>query len=377
MEKHKKSILFLLILISSICLSSDISNDEKLQFAIDEMYRMNYQSSFTLFNEIAIDDSNLFFASVGMLMSKRFLMLEESGYSFDSEILIHKVDSISNNWNNRLQKNPTNEDLHLCIGLLLGFKSRLMLIEKKWLKLFTSGYNSVKYFNKTIDSNPENYDAQFCIGMYNFGISVSPMYIKLVTKLFMNDPGTKSENLEMIKHATIKGQYLNYEAMSSLAFIYLYFENLPQESMIYSKLLVEMFPENPFYSFLTCLSLLQENKISEATLSISELKDELQHLNKFIRQEYEYRIIFLDGLLAIKNEEYKNAEKLFLNFINRNILELDHLHAIACLELGKMYDIKGNRKKAKTYYRKTISYKAHFSSEHMAKEYLQNQFRNR
>jgi len=147
-----------------------------------------------------------------------------------------------------LDKDPNNVDALFFKGGAIGFRGRLRVMRESWFKAADDGREALPLVETAGKLDPNNVDVKLGFGIYNYLAAVIPDKYPIVKPVMMFFPsGNKEKGLEQLKEAANTGKYSKYEARYILMTFYYYFENDMNSSELYTKKLVESFPDNPVF----------------------------------------------------------------------------------------------------------------------------------
>jgi len=363
--------LLLILSLSNFAHSQNIAEiqEQKIQEALKEIYRMNYSHSIQLFAEV--ENSGYFhpLAPLGEISAQWFSDKEIYGYKIGNNMLWKKIEPKLEFYTEKLNEDPDNAESLYFYGICLGLKARLLLEKKDWFGILTCGIKSIHYINKAAKLDENSYDIILAKGVFNYYVGISSAYMKITSWIF-NLSGSKEEGLAQIEAAAIEAKYGKYEAHSILIPIYLFIENDYENALKHARIMVNLFPENPYYHSLAADILLNQGKIIEAEPYIKKVEELLPDLKQYAKKEYILKLILLKGEKAFYQNQYEQAEKEFLKFIENYNFELDYSLASALLHLGHIYDLQDNREKAVKYYQMTIELDNRSKACLIARKYL-------
>lgn len=346
--------LWVILLLSTIVFGESPEYQALLDSAIFQLNNNEYQLSIENFQRIIDNDENAIFAQLGLLQATRFEMIEAVGYAYDKSVLFEKSNSLVSFYEKKLETDPSEPDLHFCMAMAIGFKLRAVLGEKNSFYILYNGLKAIKHIRRCDDLEKENPDVEFSKGLFEYYVSQYPGIVKYFSNLVLENTGDREIGIQRMNKTAKSEAFLNVDANYTLAFLYLFIENQPAQAIPYINYLTENFPKNPGFHFMATFTYLQLNDIVSAQIRYSTYKNSLQWNRNFYVEEYKCRTHFLEGLFAIKEGNLETARAKLEQFSQNYNLELEHLLAIADLELGKIADINGNRNIAINYYKKTI-----------------------
>jgi hypothetical protein len=189
-------------------------------------------------------------------------------------------------------------------GMLLTFYDDNDLIMEV-IPLTTSTY---KHVRRAFDFVTVSADLNYFAGIYNYYREAFPKIYPVYKSLaLLFPPGDMQTGLIELNSAAINSIVLKAESYALLTLIYLGYENKLPESLIFSKTLHEMYPENVFYLSTYIRNLLLSKKYDEAEKLMSSSPGE--NGNKFFRAQ----LMILKGILQEKRYHDNQLAQQYYN----------------------------------------------------------------
>ncbi len=130
----------------------------------------------------------------------------------------------------------------------IGFRGRLRVMRESWFEAADDGREALPLVELAHKLDPNNVDVKLGFGIYNYLAAVIPDKYPIVKPVMMFFPsGNKALGLEQLKEAASVGKYSKYEARYILVTFFYYFENDMNSAELYSRQLVDSFPDNPVF----------------------------------------------------------------------------------------------------------------------------------
>ena len=342
--------------------------EARLQEALKAMNRMEHEKAVALFQEVALNQPYHPLGSFGALANRWIVNQGKYGYRAGNRELLEDVDAVIIDFRRRLVANPDDAELKYYIGLCNGLRARVLLAEKDWIGVLVSGYRIIRNFKSVLRDNSKDPDIVIAFGVFNYYVGLSSGFMKIASWI-MHLSGSKEEGLQQIEFAALKGNYCRYEARSILAYLNLYFESDYPAAKRWLDMLIAEFPENPYYNFLYAEYNVRTGN-PDIDIYLRLIRQRLDSLDPFFRQEYVQRLRLLEGSQALLQHDLDRAEGKLLSFLEHFDSEMDYDLASAYLRLGQLYDLRHERQKAREYYQKTVNLDNRSAAVLEAKKYL-------
>lgn len=254
------------------------------------------------------------------------------------------------------------QEKHIPEAILFEISARGILAERyanegEYIKSFReakSVYNLVLLADKFKKINPDFY---FILGLYNyFRVRYPEEYPIYKPLLFFFKAGNKDLGLQQLDTVAQRGILSRPEANTYLAYIYLRYENKPQQSLKYLLKLHETFPNNPFYTSKLAEAYLQKQKYTLAKPLVSTLFSNLSAYYQLIAH-------YLQGYIEEKDHQslkaaqryYKKAIAYGSPFKHKGSM----FKANAYLGLGRIAEQQNEKSKAIRYYKAALKATTH------------------
>jgi tetratricopeptide (TPR) repeat protein len=356
------------------------TKDPDIESGIKYIYHINFDSANFKFNTyIKNHPSNpegYFFLAMCDWWK---INLNKQNESTDDEFY-EKVNRVIELADNILDKNENDFNALFYKGGALGYRGLLRSIRDSWIKAAEDGKEALNLFHRAIELQPGNKNALFGIGIYNYFADYVPEKYPMLKPLLIIFPkGDKVKGLLQIKEIANGDGYASTEALYTLAYLYISFEKNFIESEIYSKILFELFPENPIFEKYLCSSYIGLAKFAEATEGWKSILQKCEtkvqgYDNPTLKREANYYV----ALSLIKVGKISEAEQYLKNCIDitQTIDKEDTSFGVfANLLFGMYYDLMGNHSEAIRYYDKVLNMKNFDNSQQQAEKYKKNGYK--
>jgi len=374
MKPFKTTLLILLTAKLVVLNAGDFEQQEqKVQLALKAMYNMEYEESDRLFREVL--NANPFhpMGPLGGLAVRYYQSEEYIGYHKRNQQFLIDIDRALRIYSEQIRQHPERPEYLFFYGTVMGLRARIQLAEKNYLGVLTSGFNAIKYIKKAERLCPDEPDFHLPVGIFNYYVGISAPYMKIASRI-MRESGSRSEGLQSIKADADHGNYGRYEARSLLAYLYLYFESNYIGAYEYARDLAADFPKNPYYAAQTADALIEASQFDSAYSYIKRVETLLPTLKPSTRKEYEIKIFYLNGSLALALGRLSEAELDLKKYIHVYNFELDYDLGNACLRLGKVYDLQKRRTEALACYRQVVHLNNRSAAIILAQQYIKQPY---
>lgn len=200
-----------------------------------------------------------------------------------------------------------------------------------------------------VEVNPDFY---FTTGLYNYYVNVYPEMYPIVKPLMVFfKSGNKAKGLQQLRIGADKGVITMAETSYYLSHIYFAYEDKMTEALVYTGKLRRKYPGNPVYRMRYVENLLHLKRFDEA-------EKENKALAKYTKGMFAKGYNCFEGLIK-EHDGDDNAAKAAFERAIAVPLEMQYIkeyHAMAYAGLARIADRAGDKKLAKTHYKKCLEY---------------------
>jgi len=371
--KSARALVFGLSLIWCSAVYATEWQEQTIQKALFEMNNLDNVAAHAHFKEVLNSQPFHPLAPMAELATEWLVNQEDHGFQKGNELLSSRIDDVLSIYKARLKINPNNGELEFYSGCTYGLKARLSLGAKDYWGILINGYNAIRYIKAADRHQPDFVELKLPFGVFNYYVGISKGYMHIASWI-MNTSGSKDDGLNQMAYSAKNARYGCFEARSIMAMVTLYFEGDYQTSLKYSKMMAADFPDNPYYNYLAGEALIQMKRYAEAEEQIKRIKKLLTILKPKTYDEYISKLHQLEGSLALRRGDLKTAERELRAVVANYNQEMDVQLGFACLWLGNVYDLTGNREQAIYYYRKAYELKNRSLACQLAGVYLKNPY---
>lgn len=336
---------------SKLC-ASESTYHKLSQEGIELAYNMHFDKSTAIFNRlISMQPNNPY----GYLLQSVNLyyryQLEEDSSQFEEAFKKMALNAMERS-KKQLATHRNRLDILYYLGTLHIYLAAYHSWENNWIKAYIYGKNGIEYLERVIELDPNYHDAYLGLGLYHYYTDIIPKYVKPLTFL-LGIESNKQKGLTELKVVAEHGSQSRTEALMFLGTIYLYIEKDYQKSLGYLERLVKLYPENTSF-----LMLLGENY-----QKIGDPKRAIQTLNYLVSNETvsQFPVLAVSSHFRLGNIYYGLREfshaitnyQIMLDLAiksNQRNGKVEWAEALANLNLGRTYDLMGERKTALEYY---------------------------
>lgn len=373
--KIVKEILLILFLLQIIGYSKP-DYDSLVKAGINQIYSIKFTEAektfLTLQKQYPKHPAGKFFFA--MIDWWRIILSEED--EEQDERFYEKIEETVDFCDEILDKDPNNVDALFFKGGAIGFRGRLRVMRESWFGAADDGREALPLVELAHKLDPDNVDVKLGFGIYNYLAAVIPEKYPIVKPVMMFFPtGNKELGLKQLKEAASVGKYSKYEAKYILVTFFYYFENDTTSAALYTKQLVQLFPDNPVFERWEGRLAARKadwetvDKIFRSVLRKAD-KNQEGYNTPMVRREANY---YIGNILRTKGE-LTEAFSHYKNCIEES-KKIDEDKASgfrinATLYSGNIMESRGKYNEAKKYYNAVLDMREFQNSHTLAETYL-------
>ena len=304
------------------------------------------------------------------------ILLDTSNDDKD-ELFLEKIESVIEQCDNILDKDPENVDAIFFKGGAIGFRGRLSSLRESWLSAADDSREALPLVELAGELDSINIDVQLGFGIYNYYADVIPEKYPIVKPLMIFLPsGNKELGIKQLVNVSTNGKYANYESRYFLMSLYYRFEKDYDKAEKYALMLTKDFPNNPVFETWQGRIAVKKGEMVKAdsvfknVLSKTEKKFSGYNSPSVIR-EASYYIAYNFRSVAM----YDSAEVYFNKCIELSLrIDKDEESGFlinATLYLGMIKEFKKEYYAARMYYEKVLDMREFGNSHNLAETYLE------
>ncbi|WP_317165862.1 tetratricopeptide repeat protein [Spirosoma arboris] len=224
-------------------------------------------------------------------------------------------------------------------------------------------YNYLRDGIKLMDKNPDFY---FTTGLYNYYVERYPIDHPIVKPfMFFFADGDIALGIKQMDTSTRKAIFMRPVANYYLAHLLMKHETNPARATIYTKYLVDKYPNNPLFAMTYAESLLLSGRYAEARPYVQRLK---QMPNKLVPLAFN---TFTGMLAELADKDDKEATEAYQTALKlpSNDAYTKEYRAFAYAGLARIAARANDRNQARVYYKKALAVGEYKSLIREAKAY--------
>jgi tetratricopeptide (TPR) repeat protein len=273
-----------------------------------------------------------------------------------------------------IAKNPKDAPAFYSMGVSYGLRSNFYWVVKKaWHDALRDATSARHAHSRVEELQPNNVDARLVEGLDDYIVGSLPLQFRMLGFL-IGIHGDKEKGIRLVKDVAEHGETDRADAEILLGALYRR-ENKPQLVVPLALDLIHRYPRN----YILRLELSQMYSMAgdkahsiEAVEEVASLKR--SHAPGYDRVAWE-KIYFQEGTIQFW---YRDLDQALDNLtkVAAASTEVDlNTGVSAYLRIGQIYDMKGQRAQAVTYYKKAIAYAPGSDAAQESKKYIATPYR--
>ncbi len=241
----------------------------------------------------------------------------------------------------------------LVYGMALGIQSRVDLARSHWVKAAIHGYKGIQQIKHAQALAPNLPDLQIALGAFHYYLELSSPLLKFAAGIIGFSGNQHQGKTELLIAAT-RGRYVWPEANNILTYIDGYLEDSVSTALRYSDTMIRDFPESPYIWMIRADMEYTIGDTVSGNTALNRVQHLLPTLDKFYKQEYHKRLVYLKGIRAFYRHHYQDSIELLKQYLNFDFGEYDVNEDNSELIIGKSYLALGDREKAQNWLEKVL-----------------------
>lgn len=376
-------ILFLLLVVANNIFAQNydwVRHDSLVKAGINQIYGIEFDKAEKTFDivtkEYTTHPSGKFFRAMTTWWR---ILLEIDNESLDDNFF-SQLEEVIDLCDDILDKNEKSVDAMFFKGGALGFRGQLRAIRESWFKAALDGKEGLGLVFKSYELNPKNVDVQLGFGIYHYYADVIPARYPAVKPFMILFPkGDKAKGIKELENVAWNGRYTRIESRNFLLKLNFQFEERMDEARKWGKILLNDFPNNPYFQKYYGLTYIKDNNYPEAAKTFRDIYNKAKIGMPGYNTRFEREATYYLGM-DFKIREKVDSAAFYFERSEKLSRELDKEKESGFLinsvfYLGMLYDQMGKRDKAITYYKETLQLKDRNDSHKYAEQYIKTPFK--
>lgn len=275
-----------------------------------------------------------------------------------------------------IKAHPQDSNGYMGIGALYGLRALFNMRNRNWITSYFAGRKAISNLEKSLKLDPTYYDAYFGLGIYEYYAGTLPAVIKVLAKI-VAIKGNPQQGVNYLNLAREKAHFTGDSAKLILIDV----QNnrngsfyAPEKSLEYIRQLRAKFPKNPLMHYVEIICLYETKNYETVTAQAHEFL-RLIGTDKFYKDIYIPRAYTALGTAQMAQGNFQSARQLFEEGQEKITRQTPSRWGVwNALRLGQVYDVLGERAKAKAQYKYVLTFKDKWGFDDLAKSYLKKPY---
>lgn len=275
-----------------------------------------------------------------------------------------------------IKQHPEDSNGYMGIGALYGLRAMFNMRTRNWVTAYFAGRKAISNLEKSLKLDPTYYDAYFGLGIYEYFAGTLPSVIKVLAKI-VAIKGNPEKGVSYLNLAQQKAHFTS----DSAKLILIEVQNTrhskfyaPQESLLLIKQLRAKFPKNPLMHYVEIICLYETQHYDEVTQQANTFLTLIGN-DPFYKDIYIPRAYTALGTTQMALGNFEKAKQIFEESQQKTKTQAPSRWGVWNeLRLGQVYDVLGQREKAKAQYKYVLSFKDKWGFDDLAKSLLKKPY---
>ncbi len=277
-----------------------------------------------------------------------------------------------------IKGHPDDPNGYLVLGGAYGMRSRLAVIQNRFLRALVDGRRAIKATRQANKIDPKYYDAYLGIGMWEYYADVFPRFVKVLGNFFLG--GDRLAGIEHLKLAATKGHLVNVAA--ELLLIEVYTEDRfgaknPKLALSMIESLRRRYPFSPVFHQIEQVCYYVAGDMDGVERVTQEYVDRIDTHQPYYPESDKARMRVAFGVVRMVRRDLMGAEREFQQAaaMAGDKKKPSRWGVWGLLRLGEVDDALGRRDAARKEYRQVLDYPDVWGFHEVAKGYLDHPYR--
>lgn len=274
-----------------------------------------------------------------------------------------------------LRRHRDHPDALIIRAIANGYTARHYSNREGWLTAANIGLKAYQAYSRLMDVVPNLPDNTFAEGMKGYYAAYIPENYPVVRAVswFLPD-GDREEGLRQLEIASKDGVFARPEATYFLGNIFLNYEGNYEDALVHFHDLVNLYPNNTYYSRLYTRTLYQLNRYREVIEFAEGTLENSENLPMQDRRILEEEIYYWLGLAQYQTGDLPEALESFKKTYDTGKVlpnpEIRPLQALSAYQAGRTSERMNNSDQAGVYYKRVLEQENSDDAKRMARQRL-------
>lgn len=371
-------ILYLLLLFP-LSVPADPARQAASQEGIYRLLNEEYDRAHAIFDSLIATGPDLPDGYLGRALAywdESLLLKEDERYDKEIRRLLKQaIETVEA----RVRTEGESAEHFFWLGSAYGLSSGLALLRDSVIDGVVDALKSREFLEEAIRLDPDMVDAYFGLGLSDYIAARQPALLRMVSRIFQLPAGDRDRGLARLERVAREGVYTRQHAISSLAFIELYYEKNYEEARQRFADMHRRYPNSLDYRLryldaIFALTVKGSPAYRQALIdSVGSARRIAAGRNWKLDRWIDTKLGFIEGFGYYLTGQLEPARKRMETYV-REAHKKSWLLGPAHLILGKLADLRGDRKAAVAHYRQVRKKEDVWGVHAEAKTYLERPF---
>ncbi len=270
-------------------------------------------------------------------------------------------------------------EMYFWLGSAYGLRAAVGMTHGDLLRGVVDGLRAREFLMEALALDPGLVDVHFGLGLADYVVSRKPRLLRMVSRLLSLPAGDREAGLARLELVAREGVFCRKHALSSRAYIELYYEKHTEEGRRRFQDLLHRYPNSIDYRVRhldakLALTVMGRGGDARSLIdSVGSIRDMAGRRGWTLEPWTRTKLIFVEGYGYYLSGEAELARERMESYV-REVKGKSWLLAPAELILGKLADLQGDREEAIRHYRRARKREDVWGSHAEADVYLREPF---
>lgn len=344
----------------------------EIRAGVEDYYAFDYAGAIARFDRVtaALPDHPVGYFLKAEAAWWQFLNDRQNGRARGD--LVRWLDAAIERGERRLDQQPDDVETLFIVGSAYGRRGMLAGTARDAWSAARDAQRAKGKLDRVQELDPANVDAVAAEGLYQYYVGTFGSVTRAASRVLFGLRGDRAAGLRALDTARRSGTYTRTEAGFFQGLFYLQYENRPAEAQPILDRLRARYPRNLYFATMAAYARQRQQRYAEARAIYESVLRQLEGTRVYGREGQSItRLFYGQTLMALGL--YDEAWQQFVRVVQLRAVESD-AYPHAYLFLGRIADLRADRRTASTYYRKVLSLPDAAGSREAAERLLERPF---
>lgn len=330
-----------------------LPGDSLIIHGIHQLYNFDHQEAIEIFREVIAQYPEHPAGHVLLGVARWEYTRGTVGIIASDDTLLRGMNRSAGIAKNYVKAHPKDPYGWLLYGMALGIQARVDLGRSHWVSAAIHGYKGIRKIKHAQNLAPDLPDLQIALGAFHYYVALAGPLLKVAAGI-IGLSGNQEQGKTELRYAARHGRYVSPEAKNILTYIYGYLEDSLSVALTFSDTMSQEFPGSPYnWAIRSDLEYAAGDTIT-GSISLRHVQQLIPSLNRYYKEEYHKKNIYLEGVKAYHSQNYQHSIQLLQKYLEFHFEEYDLFQDSAELLLGKNYRALNENNNASAWFKKVL-----------------------